>query len=126
MKTIYVVAAIILRDDRIFATQRKYGEFQNGWEFPGGKIEENETPEDALVREIKEELGVDIKIIQFFQNVEYDYPSFHLSMKCYTCKILKGVPHLFEHLSSKWLCKSELYSVKWLPADLLVVNRLSN
>ncbi len=117
MKTIRVVAAIIVDKDKVFATQRGYGEFKDGWEFPGGKIEENETPRQALYREIKEELDTEIIVGDLLDTVEYDYPKFHLSMDCFICKIKKGNLVLKEHEAAKWLHKNELDSVNWLPAD---------
>ena len=124
MKTIRVVAAIILDDDKVFATQRGYGEFKDGWEFPGGKIDEGETAEEALVREIKEELDTEIEVINLLDTVEYDYPNFHLSMDCFICKIRSGTLVLKEHESAKWLTKEELYSVDWLPADLELIPKI--
>lgn len=124
MKTINVVAAIILKDNKIFATQRGYGEFKGGWEFPGGKVEEGEPPEKAIVREIKEELDTSIEVNEYFDTVEYDYPTFHLSMKCYICSVLEGKLELLEHEASKWLDKDTLESVDWLPADLGLVDKL--
>ncbi len=124
MKTIQVVAAIIEHNDRYFATQRGYGEFKGGWEFPGGKIEENETPEKALQREIKEELDIDIQVKEYVCTVEYDYPTFHLSMRCYFCKIKKGIPTLLEAEDSRWLTIDEINSVDWLPADIEVVEQI--
>lgn len=124
MKTINVVAAIILKDNKIFATQRGYGEFKGGWEFPGGKVEEGESPEKAIVREIKEELDTSIEVNEYFDTVEYDYPTFHLSMKCYICSVLEGKLELLEHEASKWLDKDTLESVDWLPADLGLVDKL--
>ena len=118
MKTIKVVAAIIKRDHKIFATQRGYGEFKGGWEFPGGKIEEGETPEKALVREIKEELDTIISVGEKLGCVEYDYPAFHLSMDCFWAEIVSGDLRLKEHEAAKWLTRDELDSVDWLPADL--------
>lgn len=126
MKTINVVAAIIKDGDKIFATQRGYGEFKDGWEFPGGKIEENETAEKALIREIKEELNTTIKIEQYFDSAEYDYPNFHLSMKCYICSIVEGELILLEHESAKWLHKDDIDSVDWLPADLSLIAKLKD
>ena len=117
MKTIKVVAAVIKNDNKIFATQRGYGDFKDGWEFPGGKIEEGETPEKALEREIKEELDTDIEVGKFLKTIEYDYPEFHLSMDCFICSIKEGSLTLKEHESAKWLTKDNLYSVDWLPAD---------
>lgn len=124
MKTINVVAAIIKNNGKIFATQRGYGEFKGGWEFPGGKIEEGETPEQALVREIKEELDTEIDVGELIDTVEYDYSTFHLSMKCYWCKIVSGDLVLKEHEAARWLGKDELYDVEWLPADIEVVEKI--
>ena len=117
MKVVRVVAAIIVHDNKIFATQRGYGEFSGGWEFPGGKIEENETPEEAIKREILEELDSEIEVVDLFDTVEYDYPNFHLSMDCFICKIKSGDLVLKEHEAAAWLTKETLYSVDWLPAD---------
>ena len=117
MKTVRVVAAIIKEADKIFATQRGYGEFKDGWEFPGGKIELGETPEEALVREIKEELDAEIKVIKKLTDVEYQYPTFHLSMECFWAKVVSGKLILKEHEAARWLGKDELDSVDWLPAD---------
>lgn len=124
MKTIKVVAAIILHDNRIFATQRGYGDFKGGWEFPGGKVEPGESPEEALVREIREELAMEIEVGKLFHTVEYDYPAFHLSMDCFPCKIKFGTPVLLEHAAAQWLTMEELDSVAWLPADLDLIERL--
>ena len=124
MKTIRVVAAIIIDDDKVFATQRGYGEFKDGWEFPGGKIDKGETPEEALVREIKEELDTEIEVINLLDTIEYDYPNFHLSMDCFICKIRSGTLVLKEHEAAKWLTKEELYSVDWLPADLGLIPKI--
>ena len=117
MKTIEVVAAIIVSSGKIFATQRGYGDFKDGWEFPGGKIEPGETPEEALVREIKEELKTDIKVGELLHTVEYDYPKFHLTMHCFMCTLSHDAMHLNEHEAAKWLNMTTLHSVKWLPAD---------
>lgn len=117
MKTVRVVAAIILHENKIFATQRGYGEFKDGWEFPGGKIEPGETSREALVREIKEELDIDIEVKDFLETVEYDYPEFHLSMECFFCTIRSGELILKEHEAAKWLTAETLESVEWLPAD---------
>lgn len=125
MKTIRVVAAIIVENDKIFATQRGYGEFKGGWEFPGGKIEEGETPQQALVREIQEELDTEIEVGELVERVEYDYPQFHLSMDCFLCKIKSGKLVLKEHEDAKWLRRNELGSVEWLPADEGLVEKLS-
>ena len=126
MKKIKVVAAIIVDNDKIFATQRGYGEFKDGWEFPGGKIEEGETSEEALIREIKEELDTKINVNKKIDTVEYDYPTFHLSMDCFICNILEGKLVLKEHEASKWLSKDELYSVDWLPADKGVIKKIED
>lgn len=124
MKTIHVVAAIIKDGDKIFVTQRGYGEFKDGWEFPGGKVEKGETSEQAIVREIKEELDTTIQVEKYFDTVEYDYPNFHLSMDCFICTIQKGNLTLLEHESAKWLNKDTLHSVDWLPADLGLISKL--
>ena len=124
MKTVRVVAAVIRKDDKIFATQRGYGEFKDGWEFPGGKIEERETPEQALAREIKEELDTEIQVGKLIDTIEYDYPKFHLSMDCFWCEIMQGGLELKEHEAARWLSKEELFSVDWLPADVGVVERV--
>lgn len=127
MKTVEVVAAIIYNADGcIFATQRGYGKFKDYWEFPGGKIEEGESPEDALRREIVEELDTEIEIEGLFDAVEWDYPDFHLSMKCYACHVVSGTLTLKEHESAKWLRPTELNTVNWLPADAGVVGKLSS
>lgn len=117
LKTIEVVAAIIIKDNKIFATQRGYGEFKGGWEFPGGKVEAGESLENALVREIKEELDADIKVRELFETVEYDYPNFHLTMHCFICDLISDDFVLREHDDARWLGKDELNSVDWLPAD---------
>lgn len=124
MKKIEVVAAIIRDKEKIFATQRGYGEFQGGWEFPGGKIEIGETPEEALTREIEEELDTEIEVGELIDTVEYDYPSFHLTMHCYFCKVLSGNLVLKEHEAAKWLRKEELWSVAWLPADKGLIEKI--
>ena len=124
MKTIKVAAAIIIHDNQIFATQRGYGEFKDGWEFPGGKIEEGETPQEALVREIKEELDTEIEVKDFLETVEYDYPEFHLSMDCFFCTIKSGELVLKEHEAAKWLTAETLDSVDWLPADQALVQSI--
>ena len=126
MKKIEVVAAIIYKDGEYFATQRGYGEFEGMWEFPGGKIEPGESSEDALKREIQEELGVDIAIENLLCTTEYDYLSFHLTMHCYLCSIASGEIELREHKSARWLRPEELGSVEWLPADKDVISRLNN
>lgn len=124
MKTINVVAAIIRDGDRIFATQRGYGEFKDGWEFPGGKVEEGETPQEALKREIEEELETDIEVGDYLTTIEYDYPKFHLSMKCYWAEIVEGKPVLLEHEAAKWLTKDTIDSVEWLPADITIIDKV--
>lgn len=124
MKTIKVVAAIIIENGNVFATQRGYGEFKDGWEFPGGKVEANETPEDALVREIKEELDTEIEVLELLDTVEYDYPKFHLSMDCFICKMKSGDLILKEHEAAKWLTKETLDSVDWLPADEGLIGKI--
>lgn len=124
MKTVRVVAAIIIENDKVFATQRGYGEFKDGWEFPGGKIEPGETPEEAIVREIKEELDTEVEVIELLDTVEYDYPNFHLSMGCFICKIKSGDLVLKEHEAAKWLTKDALGSVEWLPADMGLVGEI--
>ena len=124
MKNIKVVAAIIINNGKVFATQRGYGEFKDSWEFPGGKIEIGETPEQALVREIQEELDTQINVKEKIDTVEYDYPNFHLSMDCFICNVIKGNLILKEHESAKWLTKDELYSVDWLPADKGLIEKI--
>ena len=124
MKTIKVAAAIIIHDNQIFATQRGYGEFKDGWEFPGGKIEEGETPQEALAREIKEELDTEIEVKDFLETVEYDYPEFHLSMDCFFCTVKSGELVLKEHEAAKWLTAETLDSVDWLPADQALVQSI--
>ena len=124
MKTIRVAAAIILHEGTVFATQRGYGKWKDWWEFPGGKIEENETPQEALVREIREELDTEIAVGDLFDTVEYDYPDFHLSMKCYICTVVSGNLVLKEHEAARWLNRENLDSVDWLPADLDLIRKL--
>ena len=125
-RKIEVVAAVIRKEDKIFATQRGYGEWQDWWEFPGGKMEPGETPEEALKREIHEELSTEISVDAFLCTVEYGYPKFHLTMHCYLCSLLSEALHLNEHEAARWLSMDELNSVKWLPADVLVVNAIKN
>ena len=124
MKQIEVVAAIIRKDDKIFATQRGYGEWKDWWEFPGGKMEAGEIPEEALRREIWEELETRIVVEKFVETVEWDYPQFHLSMHCYLCHVESGHLELKEHEAAKWLNKDELENVNWLPADLKVIEKV--
>ena len=135
MKQIEVAAAIIRKDDKIFATQRGYGEWKDWWEFPGGKIEVGESPEEALMREISEELSTEMRVDELLCTVEYDYPRFRLKMHCYLCSLLTDTLHLNEHEAAKWLSIDNLESVKWLPADKIVleviksksnINRLSS
>ena len=129
MKTIRVVAAIIKKKNEkgepiIFATQRGYGDFKGGWEFPGGKIEEGETPQEALIREIREELETEIVVGELIDTIEYDYPTFHLSMDCFWAEIVSGDLVLTEHEAAKWLTKEELNSVEWLPADITLIDKI--
>ena len=124
MKTIKVVAAVIRDRDKIFATQRGYGEFKGGWEFPGGKTEEGETPQEALKREIMEELDTEIEVGELIDTIEYDYPDFHLSMGCYWCSVIRGDLVLKEHEAARWLGKDKLMDVEWLPADIEVVRKI--
>ena len=126
MKTIKVVAAVIRRGDRIFATQRGYGDYKDWWEFPGGKIEAGETPEEALVREIREELDAAIAVEGYIMTVEYDYPAFHLSMDCYWCSLKEAHLTLLEHEAARWLPLDDLRQVNWLPADVLVIDAIEN
>ena len=124
MKIIKVVAAIIIDNNKVFATQRGYGEFKDGWEFPGGKIEPGETPQEALIREIQEELDTKIKVNEKVDTVEYDYPTFHLSMDWFICNVVEGDLVLKEHEAAKWLKKDELYTVDWLPADKGLIEKV--
>ena len=122
MKKVRVVAAVIRHEDKIFATQRGYGEMKGGWEFPGGKIEEGETPQQALKREIEEELDSEIQVGDLIDTIEYDYPSFHLSMDCFWCEVVSGDLVLKEAEAARWLTKEELDSVPWLPADQTILD----
>ena len=124
MKTIRVVAAVIRAEDKIFATARGYGEYKGWWEFPGGKVEAGETPEEALVREIKEELDSDIVVEEYMDTVEYDYPVFHLSMRCYFCKLVSGKLTLKEAEESRWLTRDTIADVQWLPADITILDKI--
>lgn len=124
MKRIEVVAAIIVQDNMIFATQRGYGDFKDGWEFPGGKIEPGESPQEALVREIEEELDATIEVGEHLCTVDHDYPKFHITMHCYICSIIDGALTLLEHEAARWLKREELWTVEWLPADVDVVKAL--
>lgn len=124
MKEIKVVAAIIQKENKILATKRGYGEFINMWEFPGGKIESGETKEQALVREIKEELNIEINVDKFAIDIEYQYPNFYLFMSCFMCSIKEGSIELLEHNDGKWITKKELNTLNWLPADIDAVNYL--
>lgn len=126
MKRIEVVAAVIFKGGKYLATQRGYGDFKGKWEFPGGKIEPGESPEDALRREIREELSMQIKVGPLICTTEYDYPTFHLRMHCYLCTISKGKPTLLEHMEMKWLRLEDLDNPDWLPADIEVVNAIKN
>ena len=125
MKTIEVVAAIIIKDGQAFATQRGYGEFQGWWEFPGGKMETGESPQEALKREINEELDADIQVNELLETVEWDYPNFHLTMHCFICNLLSESLHLNEHEAATWLNLENLRSVKWLPADEILLDKIA-
>ena len=124
MKSIHVVAAVILRGGKVFATQRGYGAYKDYWEFPGGKIEPGETAEEALAREIREELDTEIAVEAPFEQLEYDYPEFHLSMQCFLCRVIRGSLVLKEHEDAAWLDRERLDDVRWLPADETVISRL--
>ena len=129
MKTISVVAAIIIRSEtdgtkQIFATQRGYGDYKDWWEFPGGKIEQGESPQNALRREIREELATEISVGDFIGTIEYDYPAFHLSMQCFVCNIVSGKLELLEHENAAWLTRETIRSVKWLPADITILDKV--
>ena len=125
-KTIRVAAAIIEKDGKIFSTQRGYGDYKDWWEFPGGKIEKGETPEEALKREIREELDTEISVDEYLMTVEYDYPEFHLVMDCFMCSVVSGKLTLLEHEAARWLSADDLYQVKWLDADISVLKELEN
>ena len=124
MKTVRVVAAVIKKDNRIFATERGYGDFKDMWEFPGGKIEPGESGPEALKREIREELDTVIEVGDYIETVEYDYPTFHLSMECYWCTVKEGKLTLLEHENALWLDRDSLLSVEWLPADLVIIPKV--
>jgi 8-oxo-dGTP diphosphatase len=124
MKTVKVVAAVIKKDNRIFATERGYGDFKDMWEFPGGKIEPGESGPEALKREIREELDTVIEVGDYIETVEYDYPAFHLSMECYWCTVKEGKLTLLEHENALWLDRDSLLSVEWLPADLVIIPKV--
>lgn len=125
MKSIEVVAAIIIKNHQVFATQRGYGEWKDWWEFPGGKIEAGECPQEALKREIKEELDAEICVGKLLQTIEWDYPTFHLTMHCFICSLESKSLHLNEHEASKWLTKDKIKSVQWLPADDIILEKIS-
>ena len=125
MKTIEVVAAITIKDGQVFATQRGYGEFQGWWEFPGGKMEAGESPQEALKREIREELDAEIEVKELLETVEWDYPNFHLTMHCFICGLLSESLHLNEHEAATWLTHETLRSVKWLPADEILLDKIA-
>ena len=125
MQTIEVVAAIIIKDSQVLATQRGYGEFQGWWEFPGGKMETGESPQEALKREINEELDADIQVNELLETVEWDYPNFHLTMHCFICNLRSESLHLNEHEAATWLTHETLRSVKWLPADEILLDKIA-
>ena len=125
MKTIKVVAAIIIKDGQVFATQRGYGEFKGWWEFPGGKMEPEESPQEALKREIREEVDAEVEVRELLETVEWDYPNFHLTMHCFICSLLSESLHLNEHEAATWLTHETLRSVKWLPADEILLDRIA-
>ena len=126
MKTIKVVAAIIIKDGQVFATQRGYGEFKGWWEFPGGKMEPVESPQEALKRESREELDAEVEVRELLETVEWDYPNFHLTMLCFICRLLSESLHLNEHEAATWLTHETLRSVKWLPADEILLDRVAD
>ena len=125
MKVVEVVAAITIKDGQVFATQRGYGEFQGWWEFPGGKMEAGESPQEALKREIREELDAEIEVKELLETVEWDYPNFHLTMHCFICGLLSESLHLNEHEAATWLTHETLRSVKWLPADEILLDKIA-
>ena len=125
MSTIHVVAAVIRHEGRIFATQRGYGEWKDWWEFPGGKIEPGESAEEALRREIREELGCEIAVGELLTTIEYDYPTFHLSMACYWCTLVNSEPHLLEHEDARWLLPADLPTLRGLPAGISLIRQLA-
>ena len=124
MKVVKVVAAVIRNGDEVFATARGYGDYKGQWEFPGGKIESDETPQQALIREIKEELDTDIEVGDLIETIEYDYPTFHLSMACFWCEIIRGDLVLMEAQDARWLTKEMLYSIRWLPTDFTIIDKV--
>ncbi len=129
MKTVKVVAALIFRKSQegtrqVFASQRGYGDWKDWWEFPGGKVEEGESPEEALAREIREELATQVQVGNYVGSIEYDYPAFHLSMRCYECSVISGKLELLEHENAAWLTKEELRSLRWLPADVTILDQV--
>ena len=126
MQTIEVVAAIIIKEGQVFATQLGYGEFQGWWEFPGGKMEAGESPQEALKREIREELDADVLVKELLETVEWDYPNFHLTMHCFICSLLSESIHLNEHEAATWLTHETLRSVKWLPADEILLDKIAD
>lgn len=125
MKTINVVAALIVHENKVFATQRGYGDWKGYWEFPGGKVEPGETPEAALIREIREELATEIEVERYVTTVEWDYPAFHLSMRCYLCNVISGSLTLLEHEAATWLDREHLHGVNWLPADEGIIDEIA-
>lgn len=126
MKTIEVVAALIVHDGRIFATERGYGDWKGWWEFPGGKVEPGEKPEAALAREIREELATEISVDRYVTTIEWDYPAFHLSMRCYLCSVVSGSLTLLEHEAAAWLGRAHLRTVRWLPADESIIDTIAS
>ena len=126
MKSISVVAAIIIDGNKVLATQRAEGDFKGGWEFPGGKIEHGESSESALTREIKEELNLEINVDYYLETVEYEYPKFHLSMDCFVCSLVSGNLELVDHMAARWLDRENIDTVEWLPADIGIVEKLKD